>query len=152
MSSTKEGDNMGILDIMKISASALKAERTRMEITSSNLANMHTTRTDEGGPYRKKEVVFTAADVSEGKGFGRMLSDRVTGVKVEEIIESTKDFEKVHDPGHPDADKEGYVRYPNVNLMEEMTDMIAATRAYEANINAINTTKQMFLKALEIGK
>jgi flagellar basal-body rod protein FlgC len=81
-----------------------------------------------------------------------VLSDRVTGVKVEEIKESTRDFEKVHDPGHPDADKEGYVSYPNVNLMEEMTDMIAATRAYEANINAINTTKQMFLKALEIGK
>lgn len=148
----KEGDNMGILDILKISASALKAERTRMEITSSNLANIHTTRTDEGGPYKKKEVVFTASDVSEGQRFGRMLSDRVNGVKVDEIKESTRGFEKVHDPGHPDADKEGYVTYPNVNLMEEMTDMIAATRAYEANINAINTTKQMFLKALEIGK
>lgn len=143
----------GILDILKISASALKAERTRMEITSSNLANIHTTRTEEGGPYKKKEVVFIASDISEGKGFGRMLSDRVSsGVKVDEIKESTRDFEKVHDPGHPDADKEGYVTYPNVNLMEEMTDMIAATRAYEANINVINTTKQMFLKALEIGK
>jgi flagellar basal-body rod protein FlgC len=143
---------MGILDILKINASALKAERTRMEIISSNLANVHTTRTDEGGPYRKKEVVFIATDVSEGKGFGRMLSDKVSGVKVDEIKESTRDFEKVHDPGHPDADKEGYVSYPNVNLMSEMTDMIAATRAYEANINAVNTTKQMFLKALEIGK
>jgi flagellar basal-body rod protein FlgC len=143
---------MGILDILKINASALKAERTRMEITSSNLANIHTTRTDEGGPYKKKEVVFTTTDVSEGKGFGRMLTDRVSGVKVDEIKESTRAFEKVHDPGHPDADKEGYVSYPNVNLMEEMTDMIAATRAYEANINAVNTTKQMFLKALEIGK
>jgi flagellar basal-body rod protein FlgC len=143
---------MGILDILKINASALKAERTRMEITSSNLANIHTTRTDEGGPYKKKEVVFIATDVSEGKGFGRMLTDRVSGVKVDEIKESTRAFEKVHDPGHPDADKEGYVSYPNVNLMEEMTDMIAATRAYEANINAVNTTKQMFLKALEIGK
>jgi len=143
---------MRILDILKISASALKAERTRMEITSSNLANIHTTRTDEGGPYRKKEVVFTAADVSDERGFGRMLSNRAAGVKVEEIKESTRDFERVHDPGHPDADKEGYVSYPNVNLMEEMTDMIAAKRAYEANINAINTTKQMFLKALEIGK
>jgi flagellar basal-body rod protein FlgC len=152
MSSVKEGDNMGILDILKISASALKAERTRMEITSSNLANIHTTRTDEGGPYKKKEVDFTASDVSEGQRFGRMLSNRVNGVKVDEIKESTRGFEKVHDPGHPDADKEGYVTYPNVNLMEEMTDMIAATRAYEANINAINTTKQMFLKALEIGK
>ena len=143
----------GILDILKISASALKAERTRMEITSSNLANIHTTRTEEGGPYKKKEVVFIDSDISEGEGFGRMLSDRVSsGVKVAEIKESTRDFEKVHDPGHPDADKEGYVTYPNVNLMEEMTDMIAATRAYEANINVINTTKQMFLKALEIGK
>jgi flagellar basal-body rod protein FlgC len=143
---------MGILDILKINASALKAERTRMEIISANLANIHTTRTDEGGPYKKKEVVFTAADVSEGKGFDRILSDRASGVKVDEIKESTRSFEKVHDPGHPDADKEGYVSFPNVNLMEEMTDMIAATRAYEANVNAVNTTKQMFLKALEIGK
>ncbi len=143
---------MGILDILRISSSALNAERTRMETIASNLANIHTTRTDEGGPYKKKEVVFTTTNVSEGKGFGRMLSERIDGVKVEEIAESPKAFERIHDPGHPDADKDGFVTYPNVNLMEEMTDMIAATRAYEANLSVVNTTKQMFLKSLEIGK
>lgn len=141
-----------MFDVLKISASALKAERTRMEITASNLANIHTTRTEEGGPYRKKDVVFTAVDVTDTKGFGKMLSEKIEGVKVEEISESSKGFERVHDPGHPDADTEGYVTYPNVNLVEEMTDMTAATRAYEANINVVNTTKEMFLKALEIGK
>lgn len=143
---------MGVLDILKISSSALKAERTRMETIASNLANIHTTRTDEGGPYKKKEVVFTTTDVGDGKGFGRMFSDKIDGVKVEEISESPRGFERVHDPGHPDADREGYVTYPNVNLAEEMTDMIAATRAYEANISVVNTTKEMFLKSLEIGR
>ncbi|HBA55518.1 flagellar basal body rod protein FlgC [Syntrophorhabdus aromaticivorans] len=143
---------MGMFDVLKISASALKAERTRMEIIASNLANIHTTRTEEGGPYKKKEVVFTAVDVMDGKGFGKMLSEKIEGVKVEEISESSKSFERVHDPGHPDADPDGYVTYPNVNLMDEMTDMTAATRAYEANINVVSTTKEMFLKALEIAK
>mgnify|MGYP001769312675 FL=1 len=81
-----------------------------------------------------------------------MLSRRVEGVWVEEIAESWKSFEKIFDPGHPDADSEGYVTFPNVNLMEEMADMVSATRAYEANINVMNTTKAMFLKSLEIGK
>jgi len=143
---------MGILDIMNISASALSAERTRMETIASNLANIHTTRTEEGGPYRKKEVVFTSSDVTAEKPFSTMLSEKVEGVKVEEISGSDKPFEKVYDPSHPDADSEGYVSMPNVNLMEEMTDMVAATRAYEANLNVINTTKQMFLKSLEIGR
>jgi flagellar basal-body rod protein FlgC len=143
---------MGILDILKISASGLKAQRTRMEVIATNLANIQTTRSAEGGPYKKKEVVFTLADVSETKGFGRMLTEKVEGVKVEEITESPKPFERVFDPGHPDADGDGYVTFPNVNLMEEMADMIAATRAYEANINAINATKEMFMKSLEIGK
>jgi flagellar basal-body rod protein FlgC len=143
---------MGVLDVLKVCASGLKAQRTRMEIIATNLANVHTTRTEEGGPYKKKDVVFTSADVSEVKGFGRTLSEKLEGVKVEDIGESKKPFEKVYNPGHPDADKEGYVMYPNVNLMEEMADMVAATRAYEANINAVNTTKEMYLKTLEIGK
>jgi flagellar basal-body rod protein FlgC len=143
---------MGILDILKVSASGMKAQRTRMEVIATNLANIHTTRTEEGGPYRKKEPVFTATDVSESKGFGRMLSEKLDGVVVDAVQESGKPFEKVFDPGHPDADKEGYVMFPNVNLMEEMADMVAATRAYEANINAVNTTKEMYLKTLEIGR
>ncbi|HOV91236.1 MAG TPA: flagellar basal body rod protein FlgC [Syntrophorhabdaceae bacterium] len=143
---------MGILDILKISASGLRAQRIRMETIATNLANIHTTRTDEGGPYAKKEVVFRTTDLNETQGFGKVLSERIEGVKVEEIAKSSKEFEKVYDPGHPDADKEGYVIYPNVNLMEEMADMVSATRSYEANINVINTTKEMFIKTLEIGK
>ena len=143
---------MSILDILRISASGLKAQRIRMEVIATNLANMQTTRTDEGGPYAKKEVVFTTTDVSEADVFGRMFSEKIEGVKVEEIVNSKKHFEKAYDPGHPDADAEGYVTSPNVNLMEEMADMISATRSYEANINVVNTTKEMFLKTLEIGK
>ncbi|MCX5813519.1 MAG: flagellar basal body rod protein FlgC [Proteobacteria bacterium] len=143
---------MGILDILKISASGLKAQRTRMEVIAANLANIHTTRTEEGGPYMKKEAIFRATEVSEAREFDKILSERVNGVKVDEIATSNKPFEKVYDPSHPDADKEGYVTFPNVNLMEEMADMISATRAYEANINVVNTTKEMFIKTLEIGK
>ncbi|MCX7965783.1 MAG: flagellar basal body rod protein FlgC [Syntrophorhabdaceae bacterium] len=143
---------MSLLDILKIGASGLKAQRIRMETIATNLANIHTTRTDEGGPYAKKEVVFRTTDVSEKNEFGKILSEKIEGVKVEEITKSNKNFEKVYDPGHPDADKEGYVTYPNVNLMEEMADMISATRSYEANINVINTTKEMFIKTLDIGK
>jgi flagellar basal-body rod protein FlgC len=143
---------MGILDMLKISASGLKAQRTRLEVIAGNLANIQTTRTEEGGPYRKKEVVFAPAEVSGEKGFGRLFSEKIDGVRVEDVTESPKPFEKVYDPGHPDRDEDGYVTFPNVNLMEEMADMMAATRAYEANINAINAAKQMFMKALEIGK
>ncbi|MCX8022129.1 MAG: flagellar basal body rod protein FlgC [Syntrophorhabdaceae bacterium] len=143
---------MGILDILKVSASGLSAQRKRMEVIATNLANIQTTRTEEGGPFRKKEVVFTATEISEGKTFDNMLAERLEGVIVEEIVESGKPFEKIYDPGHPDADREGYVTYPNVNLMEEMADMVSATRAYEANINVVNTTKEMFMKTLDIAK
>jgi flagellar basal-body rod protein FlgC len=143
---------MGILDVMNISASGLKAERTRMEAVASNLANVHTTRTDEGGPYRKKDVVFMPADVSSDRGFNSMLQEKFEGVKVDEVVESDKAFEQTYDPSHPDADANGYVTFPNVNAMEEMGDMIAATRAYEANINVVNSAKEMFMKSLEIAK
>ncbi|HOW53332.1 MAG TPA: flagellar basal body rod protein FlgC [Syntrophorhabdaceae bacterium] len=143
---------MGAFDIFKISASGMKAQRTRMEVVASNLSNVHTTSTDEGGPYRKKDVVFKAIDVSEDKSFGGTLSKKIEGVKAESIQESEKPMQKVFSPSHPDADEEGYVTYPNVNLMEEMTDMVAATRAYEANVNVLNTTKDMFLKTLDLIK
>ncbi len=143
---------MGILDILRVGASALKAQRTRMEAIATNLANIHTTRTEEGGPFKKKDVVFTTVNASEGKEFGSMLKQKVEGVKVEEIKDSEKPFERTYDPFHPDADANGYVTFPNVNIMEEMADMVAATRAYEANINVVNSAKQMFMKALEIGK
>jgi flagellar basal-body rod protein FlgC len=143
---------MGMLDILRISSSGMKAERTRMETISTNLANASTTKTDEGGPFKKKEVVFMPAEVSERKSFESMLEQKMDGVKVDEIVESRKPFERVYDPYHPQADADGYVSLPNVNVMEEMSDMVAATRAYEANVNVAGSVKQMFQKALEIGQ
>lgn len=143
---------MGAFDIFKISASGMKAQRTRMDIVASNLANVQTTSTDEGGPYKKKDVVFKAIDVSDDKTFGGALSKKVEGVRVETIKESDNAFQKIFNPSHPDANSEGYVTLPNVNLMEEMTDMTAATRAYEANVNVLSTTKDMFLKTLDLIK
>jgi flagellar basal-body rod protein FlgC len=143
---------MGILDVMKISASGLKAQRTRMEAVATNMANVHTTRTEEGGPYKKKEVVFVPSDVGDSRGFRSMLQQKFEGVEVQQVVDSPKAFEMTYDPYHPDADGDGYVTYPNVNVMEEMGDMIAATRAYEANINVVNSAKEMFTKALEIAR
>jgi flagellar basal-body rod protein FlgC len=143
---------MGMLDILCISSSGMKAQRTRMEAIATNLANVNSTRTEEGGPYKKKEVVFAPSDVSEATPFGAMLEKKMEGVKVEDIVESQKPFEKRYDPYHPDAGSDGYVSLPNVNAMEEMSDMVAATRAYEANVNVAGSVKQMFQKSLEIGQ
>jgi flagellar basal-body rod protein FlgC len=146
-----EENEMGMFDVLKISASGLHAQRVRMETIATNLANIHTTRSDEGGPFKKLNVVLgSSADTVEK--FKGMLTKRLEGVEVEEITVSEKPFDKMYDPGHPDADGDGYVTLPNVNVMEEMTDMVSATRSYEANVNVINTTKHMFLKALEIAK
>ncbi len=143
---------MGILSILKVGASALNAQRIRMETIATNLANIHSTKSDDGGPYRKKEVTFVPVDLSENQRFDRVFSEKIEGVKVGEIRTSDTPFQKTFDPSHPDANGEGYVEYPNVNLMQEMADMMVATRAYEANVNVVNTTKDMFLKALEIGR
>lgn len=143
---------MGMFDVLRISASGLKAQRIRMEAVASNIANVHTTRTEEGGPYKKKDVVFVTEDVNQPSGFGSLYQQKVEGVSVEQVVESSKSFEQVHDPYHPDADADGNVTFPNVNIMEEMSDMIAASRAYEANVNVINNTKEMFNKSLEIGR
>lgn len=143
---------MGAFDIFKISASGMKAQRKRMDIAASNLANVQTTNTEEGGPYRKKDVVFKAVDVSDDKSFSGTLSKKAEGVEIESVKESDKPFQLVFNPSHPDANSEGYVTFPNVNLMEEMTDMTAAARAYEANVNVLNTTKDMFLKTLDLIK
>jgi flagellar basal-body rod protein FlgC len=143
---------MGMFDVLKIGASGLKAQRTRMETIATNLANIHATRTEEGGPFRKKEVVFTTDDFARDLEMADTLQRKVQGVKVDEVVESEKPFEQVYDPYHPDANEEGYVSFPNVSVTEEMADMIAASRAYEANVNVLNTTKEMFMKTLEIGK
>jgi flagellar basal-body rod protein FlgC len=143
---------MDMLDILRISSSGMKAERTRMEAVATNLANAHSTKTDEGGPFRKKEVVFATTDVSDKTTFGSTLEHTMEGVKVDQIVESQKPFERVYEPYHPHADASGYVSLPNVNVMEEMSDMVAATRAYEANVSVAGNVKQMFQKSLEIGQ
>lgn len=146
---------MGFFDSMDISASGLTAQRLRMDVISNNIANVNTTRTDEGGPYRRERVVFQ--ENSEGSSFGEILSSfsenrPERGVKVVAIEKDPAPFKLVYDPTHPDADASGYVRMPNVNIVTEMVDMISATRSYEANVTAINSAKSMISKALEIGK
>jgi len=133
---------MSLLNTMEISASGLTAQRLRLDIIANNLANVETTRTNDGGPYRRQVPVF------------REILDQFTGtpkgVEVIGIIRDNSPFRMVYDPGHPDANPEGYVLYPNVNPVIEMTDMISATRSYEANLTLITSAKSMFLKALEI--
>ncbi|MDD5434185.1 MAG: flagellar basal body rod protein FlgC [Nitrospira sp.] len=136
---------MDIGKILNISASGLEAQRVRMNIISGNLANAHSTHSPDGGPYRRKDVVFSEVlDSMSGTGSGK--------VKVSEVIEDQRPFQVVYDPQHPDANAEGYVQLPNVNLLEEMVNMISASRAYEANVTTINSAKSMAQKALEIGR
>jgi len=164
----------GLFSGLDISASGMHAQRIRQNAISSNLANAETTRTDEGGPYKRQFVVFTAdsdrrdvrllnKDVSlDGtmtKGnhlpipaddFPRDERFFGNGVNVAEIREDSRPARMIYDPSHPDADESGYVAMPNVNVVEEMTDMISATRAYEANVTAFNATKSMLMQALQI--
>ena len=130
-------------------ATGMKALDTKLDVTANNLANINTTRTPEGGPYRRKQVVVTAVPVQNR--FGQMLADRIREPKVVAITNDPAPFQRVFDPSHPDADDQGYVRLPNVNLMKEMVDMLSATRAYEANTAAINSVKNMARRAIEIG-
>ena len=146
---------MDFFSAMDISASALAAERTRMNLISSNLANVNSTRTAEGGPYRRKDAVFTATALAQGKGsfqstLGNALKART--VEVSEIVEDQKPPRLQYEPNNPDANAAGYVAYPNVNVVEEMADMISASRSYEANVTATQAAKSMALKTLEIGR
>jgi flagellar basal-body rod protein FlgC len=143
---------MDFLISLKVSASGLTAQRTRMDIIASNLANINTTRTPEGGPYRKKSPVFTAVIAGNLSDASRLqVVDNLREVRVTDIVEDKREPKMVFDPSHPDANTGGYVAMPNVNLMEEMVDMISATRAYEANITAISNSKSMAQRALDIG-
>ena len=146
---------MDFFSSMEISSSALTAERTRMNLISSNIANANATRTPEGGPYRRKDAVFATSPPPPGS-FGSALQKAAgkgaLGVEVVQVVEDQSPPRMQYDPSHPDADTQGYVAYPNVNVVEEMADMIAATRAYEANITASQASKSMALKTLEIGR
>jgi flagellar basal-body rod protein FlgC len=132
--------------IFKVSASAMAAQRGRLNTIASNMANVHSTQTEAGGPYVRKDVVFAPLPI------GSENPTTLEGVKLVQIVDSQEPFKKLYDPGHPDADKNGFVSMPNVNIMEEMVNMMMATRAYEANVTTFNMSKSMFLKALEIGR
>ncbi|MCL2548275.1 MAG: flagellar basal body rod protein FlgC [Symbiobacteriaceae bacterium] len=171
---------MSLLNTMNISASALTAQRFRMDIITNNLANVETTRGADGNPYRRQQIVFEERALeTRQSSFGSQLRQSMTmrrtrephawgitgrsgfgggrlkvggGVQVAAIVPDESEFRRVYDPGHPDADAEGYVSYPNVNSIIEMVDMISATRAYEASVAAHNAARSMALKALEIGR
>lgn len=140
---------MNYLLSLEISVSGLYVQRRRMDVIASNLANIETTHTKEGGPYRRRMVVISTRPV---KGFQEILALQAEGAGVDEIVEDESPFIKVFNPGHPDADEDGYLRKPNVDLIVETTNMLMARRAFEANVAAIKAAKQMALKALEIGR
>lgn len=143
---------MNIFQGMRISSSGLSAERLRMDVIADNIANAETTRTPEGGPYKRKVVSFEEnLDKSLNKINGK-YEDKMQGVRASSIQEDQSPLKRVYDPGNPDADKNGFVTMPNVNILNEMVDLISASRAYEANVTAMNAEKQMAMKALEIGK
>jgi flagellar basal-body rod protein FlgC len=150
---------MGLFDAIDVAGSGLSAERLRMDVTSENLANAQTTKGADGQPYRRKTVVLAEAG---GQGsFGNALNAAMTrsvgnasgparGVQVTGIVADSSPLKRIYDPGHPDADANGYVTMPNVNTVTEMTDLISASRAYEADVTAMQTAKQMFTKTLDI--
>lgn len=150
---------MSYLDSMNVSASGMTAQTLRMDTIAQNIANVNTTRDEDGNVYRRKTVVFAE---KTDDAFGNALAMHQSagkseltgkGVKVTAIVEDhVASLKMVYDPSHPDADADGYVSYPNVNTVTEMTNLIDATRSYEANVTAFNATKNMLLKGLEIGK
>lgn len=145
---------MGMFGAIDASASGLTAERLRMDVISNNIANVNTTRTNEGGPYRRQMVVFQSRE-NEQASFSKILAQQTevgAGVRVTGIIKDNSPLRRIYEPNHPDADRDGYVNMPNINVVAEMVDMISATRSYEANVTAINSAKSMAAKALEIGK
>ncbi len=146
---------MDILNTFKISGSALKAQTLRLNTISSNLANIETTKTPEGGPFTKKSVVFQAKPISfneELNSAGENVRSQMRGVEVSKVVADKRPPRMVYEPSHPDADTNGYVKMPNISVMEEMVDMMSATRSYQANTTAITMAKRMALKALSIGQ
>ena len=143
---------MSFLDILGASASAMSAQRLRMNVISTNLANVETTKTPEGGPYRRKEVMFSATPT--GNTFDQLLRaasrETLYTVDAKVVDDSSRTFRQVHDPTHPDADASGIVSKPDISVVEEMVEMLSASRIYEANVTAFTASKEMALRALEI--
>mgnify|MGYP003724173329 FL=1 len=145
---------MDFLTNMKISASGLAVQRKRMETISSNLANMETTRTPEGGPYRRKDVLITALPLADefGNTFKNALGDKLRRVQVADVIEDQSEPRLVYNPNHPDANDLGYVALPNIDQMTEIVNMITTQRSFEANITALNASKAMAIRAIDLGR
>jgi len=144
---------MSLLSALSISASGMSAQRQRTELLVENLANSDTTRTPEGGPYRRKDAVFTS-DPSAAD-FSSMFESEMgtgSGVRVSEVVIDTRDPEKRYLPGHPDADKDGYVAYPRMNPAEDMVDLLGASRGYQANVSAVSAVKDMIQRSLDLFK
>lgn len=139
---------------MKISASGLTANRAWINVLSANLANVHTTKTPDGQPYQRRTVVYESVPFSENLDdeIGSAFGEGVEKVSVAEITPDKRDLKEIYDPSHPDADAQGMVRMPNISTIEEMANLVNASKSYEANLAAITTAKQLALKALEIGK
>ncbi|OIP25319.1 flagellar basal body rod protein FlgC [bacterium CG2_30_54_10] len=144
---------MGMFHTIDVSASGLTAERLRMDVISNNIANVNTTRTEDGGPFRRQLCIFQARKPMASFPLMERRKPQVVGngVRVTTIMSDQAPFKLIYDPNHPDADKDGYVRMPNINIVHEMVDMITATRAYEGNVSCINASKDLFNSALGIG-
>lgn len=142
---------LGVFSAMEVAASGLSAQRTRMNTIASNMANAQTTRTEEGGPYRRVDPVFEAVR-SEKMTALTAAEQAVRQVRVSQITQDQRPGMLVYQPGHPDANRDGYVEFPNVNVVEEMVNMITASRAYEAGVSSIEAVKGMAQSALELGK
>ncbi len=144
---------MNLFSMLDVSGSALKAERQRAEVVTSNLANAETTRSAEGGPYRRREVVFGTRPVAAQNFAGALAAVAdvaVQGVRVERVVTDPTPPIRRYEPSHPDADADGYVAYPAINPIEEMVDLMGAARAYQLNVAAVQSTKAMILQSLEI--
>jgi flagellar basal-body rod protein FlgC len=145
---------MSLFSVLSVSASGMSAQRTRAELITQNLANSETTRTPEGGPYRRQDAVFQSAPQTSAFSaiFQSEMTDGVTGVEVADVIQDPSEGEKRYQPGHPDADPEGYVTYPNINPAEDMVDLLAAQRGYEGNVAAMSAIKDMIQRSIDLLK
>lgn len=142
---------MSLFSSMQVSASGMSAQRTRAEMLVENMANAETTRTPEGGPYRRKDVVFST-DIQASPFSAAFQSELGTGVKVADVVSDTREPERRYVPGHPDADANGYVAFPRLNPAEEMVDLMNASRSYQANIAAMSSIKDMLNRSIDILK
>jgi flagellar basal-body rod protein FlgC len=143
---------MSLFNLLSVSASGMSAQRVRAELLTENLANSETTRTPEGGPYRRKDVVFTADTTTApfSSVFQQVLGPAVNGVRVSEVVEDLREPIKRYMPGHPDANEQGYVAFPNINPAEDMVDLMGASRGYQANVSAMTAVKDMIHRSLDL--